>query len=112
MEDLRMLDTEARFLDFALIGRHGRKRLLIDVENLAIGTVTYGVSHDLNAFSQRLLHDRIKLFGFVHEESLRVVVRIVLQQSGALRSKRAIHVELDASNRQAIAVQPGHWALI
>src|SRR5438876_7071026 len=83
--------------------RHGFKRLLVKIENSAIGAVADRVRFDLNATAQRLFKHWRQLFRFLREETGAVgFVRIGREQGRAARAERTIKNHFDRALREAV----------
>ena len=96
IDNLRVLDSPARFANFSLVRRHGFERLFVKIENQSVGPVADRVCFHLDAAAQRFFEHRSKVFGFLPEKTGsfgRVAVR--LQQSRAARAERAVENHFD-----------------
>ena len=84
-DDLRVFDTPARFLDFALVGGHALKRLLVKIQNLPVRAIANGMRPNLHALAQRFLKHGQEVLFLPFQEPGRVVIRIILEQRRAFR---------------------------
>ncbi len=103
-----MLDAKARLGDGALRRRHGRHCLLVGIEHEAVAAIADRVRLHLDAALQRRrrdAQDHARLVAQQADALRRIAVR--REQRRAARTERAVHVELDAADHEAvIAARP------
>src|SRR6266542_418591 len=101
--NLRVFDAPARLANFSVFRRNRLKRLLVKIENDAIGAIADCVRFDLDTAAQRFFEQRTQLLGFLGEKTgrvRRVVVR--LQQGSATRTERAVEDDFDRALREMV----------
>src|SRR6185369_11376135 len=98
-----MLYPPTRLSNLSLIGRHCVESLLVQVEDRPISPITYCVCFNLDSFFQRLNEHRQQIAFLSSKEPGRArCIGIRLQQGGAARSQRSVHIRFDPSDCEMI----------